>query len=572
MRQHVARCHLVPRPLAVSAASRQGAASEQESDGAGPCRGTRELSALPAGRSYDLDSARGRYWVGEGMTQGDLEAVRTELQRLVAAPTMSRARALHLPLLVHYAGASDSDHLTAVLRMLEQEAAQLDEPAMSAAAAVLFFDEERWVITKLGRRQDRAGAQLDVHTKSGWTKKRRDGTPSYHDRLLTDLARRIIDRDVFVESVADETVPAEDRKPAGRALRRALAAATIGTVLAFGAIIAVTQRSDQPDTAPATTTTVSTATPGVTTETATGTATPPPTAATTTTTETADPPKIPCSVPLGAAGSILSPSEQAILAAELPSFQTLGFGSCGQTPVEPFGDGLSQKLVRDGGDDGVIIVAPGSHAVRLTRTQWASYREAAGRNDGQQTLDFAGYPISVTEEPTGTGPAVIELSAGGVLVGRTPNDPHFWVPQLLDARRRWDEEGGADGRLGLPTSNPFHTMALAGEVPWYDEGWYLEFEHGYMTASATLEPATVRTVIVADPLAPLQGLDVRGRVLSQIGDQSWFVDPSGAAHWIPDGRTWECLRGPTRLIADHVPGYTIAAFTPGTPATCDLAD
>jgi hypothetical protein len=96
------------------------------------------------------------------------------------------------------------------------------------------------------------------------------------------------------------------------------------------------------------------------------------------------------------------------------------------------------------------------------------------------------------------------------------------------------------------------------------------FEHGYMKAPLTLAPGDLEIVIVEDRRAPLSAFgDIRGRVISQVGSQAWWIDSNAVAHWIPDGATWACLDGANLLTAENVPGWTVASFEQGENASCE---
>ncbi|MFV0306675.1 MAG: hypothetical protein ACK5OX_02900 [Desertimonas sp.] len=488
--------------------------------------------------------------------------LRAELQRLAAAPTRDAAGALHLPGLYAVTGAAEGD-LDALLAAIETVACGFDDPPMTAAAGVLFYDAGRWDQPKLGRRQDRAGAAMGVNTKSGWTKRRRDGTPSYHDRLLTSLADGLRRVSLPVPPVPTAGSRSGSTTPGRRA--RAPLAIGIGTVLVVMAVVvtaaatvAWTLRGGEEATTP-TPAPSGTDRPATTPATPTAHADPTPSAP-------GNSPTAVCAVPAGTPAAGLSDAQRRML--DAVEFGTIADGACGAGPVRPFGRGLIQELVLDGERDGAVVVPPGRAALRLSEVQWSSFREAAGRNDGTESLRLAGFPIAVTADDV--APSMVELSEGGVLVARTSDGPYFWIPQHLDARERWVAAGGASGSLGLPTSNPLLPLGVSDTVPWYRDGWYLEFEHGYLTAAPTLEATTVRVVIVTDRRAPLDGVEFRGGIVRQWGGQAWFIDDAERIHWIPDGATWHCLGGDPAVVAEHVPGYTVASFEPGAVATCDL--
>lgn len=235
--------------------------------------------------------------------------------------------------------------------------------------------------------------------------------------------------------------------------------------------------------------------------------------------------------------------------------------------VTPFGEAMVLQLLdRDGEPDGVVMASPSTEAVVLTDAQFASYREIAGRANPWNAAKYGGYPTSVA---TAEGGVIrIELSGGGLLLGRRADTQSFWIPHQAIAA--WEATGGLTGRLGLPTSNPFF---ISG-------GMRLEFERGFLDAaiagerdpSADFVPisATVDDVqVLTDPAAPLEPLgDVRDRVLRQTGGTAWYVDDRGVRHWIRNGSTWGCLQANERLVPGDVQGFAVASLELGPPAEC----
>lgn len=233
------------------------------------------------------------------------------------------------------------------------------------------------------------------------------------------------------------------------------------------------------------------------------------------------------------------------------------------TPLE---DAVALQLLdRDGEPDGVIFASPESDAVLLSDAQYASYREMAGRANPANAVRYGGYPVSVS---TADGAIQIELSTGGLLLGRREDTQSFWLPH--QARAVWEQTGGVRGQLGVPTSNPYF---IAG-------GMRLEFERGFIDANiagdrepgADFVPLLVEVAdvqLVDDPRAPLEGLgDLRDRVLRQTGGTAWYVDDEEVRHWIDNGSTWGCLQANERLVPGDVQGFALATLELGPPAEC----
>ena len=217
--------------------------------------------------------------------------------------------------------------------------------------------------------------------------------------------------------------------------------------------------------------------------------------------------------------------------------------------------------------DSVLIASPATPAVRLTMAQYNSYREIAGRSQPTNAALYGGYPTEVTQDDSAEA-AIIELSTGGLIIGRRADTQSFWIPQ--QARGLWEANGGLTGKLGAPTSNVFFAGSRL----------MLEFEGGYMEAVVQGSNPSVQTwlpidasatdvVFIDDPAAELAKFgDTTERVLRQAGSTAWWVDADQVRHWISDGTTWGCLDAANRQVEGNVPGYAIASLELGPPATC----
>jgi hypothetical protein len=237
--------------------------------------------------------------------------------------------------------------------------------------------------------------------------------------------------------------------------------------------------------------------------------------------------------------------------------------ACPVGPPEGFADAEVQPLAGpDGVPDGVVVLAPGGEAARLTPAMWTSYREIAGKSPHENATRFGGYPVTITRT-TEPDAVVITLTEGGVVVGRRDDTQLFWVPQqVLD---EWQAHGGAEGTLGFPTTNPYfvgHEMLL-------------DFEQGYMRADIDdltgliLGVVEVETaLLLVDPAEPLQGVEIDERIVRQTSGSAWWVDADGARHWIPDGAIWACLGGAAAVAIDQLPGWAVASLPLGDPAAC----
>lgn len=204
----------------------------------------------------------------------------------------------------------------------------------------------------------------------------------------------------------------------------------------------------------------------------------------------------------------------------------------------------------DEGETGVLAATDPSEAVWFTAAQWGSYHQVGGKSgDNAQAL----MGIAETPEDHG-GYIVIPTDTDAVLVGETPDSPHFFL--LGPARAVWEERGGAQGALGLPTSNP---VVIGGALTQDFEGGYLE----------QLPDASVVVTMVADPAADLPPLaELEGKIVRHPDATSWYIATDGSRYWIPDGATWDCLGGASVQAEHEIRGYAISTLPYGGPATC----
>jgi hypothetical protein len=534
------------------------------------------------------------------MAAEDLSEFAVELHELARCKSVDSAAAMPLPLLTRLVGEGldGRNRIAAMADAIKRASEEWEDPRFRHGASEIFLDDKRWR-TGLGVRQRRAGEFFGLTTQSGWTKPGRDGSASYHKELLEGLASRMIGRATRLASVGsfatpqDSLVQAEIGRPRSdlsthrhsfSSIRRNLRVVHVGVALAVvlallwvfvaevGSGAHPARSADGSPPSPATVPSV---------EGAPTSSIRPPTSAgalSDSTVVSTRPPAAggpsptsfspaPCRVPIAQPSGSLSSADLQRLKGMKDVFVAVANGRCASGPVEAFGVGLLQNLGTDGADDGAIVVPPDGVPVALSQGAWNSYREIAGRGKPDQSWKLAGYPTTVEITARAT---VVSLSLGGVLVGALPNSVYFWIPQYGDAVAKWRAAGGLESELGLPTSNPFQPGSATLEQ-WYSDSWYLEFEHGYMTSPPTLNPSQVKTVQVDNPMAPIDGIgDVVGRVLTQVGGQAWFIDRSRVVHWIGDLATWNCLGGDRLLLHTNIPGYTIASFTRGADATCDL--
>lgn len=274
-----------------------------------------------------------------------------------------------------------------------------------------------------------------------------------------------------------------------------------------------------------------------------------------------------CTEAIGTPEPTLAAEQAAAIAAVTAGLSDGAPEACGTGFAALFGDAVYQPVRWGAGDtarDGVVITSPFG-TVLFTTAQWASYREIAGRQRPENAVTFGGYPLAFTAPPV-PGETSIQLSNGGLLVGARDDSQAFWMPTPV--RALWEAQGGADGDLGLPMTNPF-------VVP---EGMRQDFERGYLELPAEITiplagvtPEQLVVKLEPDPVALLPDADLRGGIVRQPTGSAWWLDARGVRHWIPDGATWDCLGGADAVTADELAGAALASFPLGEPATCAMA-
>lgn len=272
-------------------------------------------------------------------------------------------------------------------------------------------------------------------------------------------------------------------------------------------------------------------------------------------------PTLPCDLAIGTADAGLSEVDAAKVRDAAPALQTAVGDGCGLEPASLFGDAVYQRVAKKD-EERVIIVSP-TDTVALTPAEWASYREIAGRQRAENAITFGGYPTAVTP-PSGDVGTNIELSRGGLLLGRRDDTQSFWMPAPVLAL--WRARGGLESDLGFPMTNPF-------VVP---EGLRQDFEGGHLELSAeaaiplaSIDPGMLVVHLDDDPRAMLHGIHLEGRLLRQPTGTAWFVDERGRRRWIADGATYACLGGDGAIAANDLAGAAVATLPLGPPARCD---
>jgi len=238
-------------------------------------------------------------------------------------------------------------------------------------------------------------------------------------------------------------------------------------------------------------------------------------------------------------------------------------GACAAGAASRFGRAQVQPIARPGGaPDGVVVVAPGAAPAHLTAAEWASYLAIGGGSAGRAAAR-AGYP---KPPKVGLVHVRVQLSGGGLLLGRRADTRMFWLPAL--AVGLWRRHGAVTGDLGLPTSDPYR---VGPEL-------HLDFEGGEMRAHVDDLDAllaggnspgmvSVSTFTAAARGARLGVPAPAGMVLRQQDGTTWWVDDQGRRHWVADGPTGACYTH-SSLARDHLPGWAVASLPLGAPVRC----
>ncbi|MCU1398585.1 MAG: hypothetical protein JWN62_1694 [Acidimicrobiales bacterium] len=446
------------------------------------------------------------------MVAGALDGVPAELEDFARARTASRAVKLELPLLTSRVDRRDGPgRIEAIQDLIRAAVVVSPDTALPRAAAEYFYPHDGRERTYAARRLE-AAKVYGLETLSDWDRST-DGSPSRHQLFLIDVARLVdalsaLRPNATVTDVGPEADASVVAQPARtRKVSGRVATAAVAAVALTGALVVAQPSPTAPSAAVWTT----------------------------------DPAVVVIDAPTD---TTIKQASLAPLPAATPATTTTSASaatsSTAQTVPPP-----------------PVVNGPNGTSVALGDAAWHDLL----------ALGLSATPTVLTSTAWAT---TIELSDGGALVGASAQGPFFWIPSTGNAYRTWLDTGGAEGSLGLPTSNPFVVGADHLE-PWYQPGTYLEFRHGSLYAASTFADSDPEVVLVSNPLGPLDGIgDVHGHILRQVGGQAWMVDENDIAHFVPDAATFTCLNGTQTTVPDDIPGYTIAAFTRGDDATCVL--
>ena len=250
----------------------------------------------------------------------------------------------------------------------------------------------------------------------------------------------------------------------------------------------------------------------------------------------------PCRLAIGAA----DPAQQ-IPETALTEIRRLGSATadCPSEPVRLYGDMAVQVFAEGSPALGALVSSGPGRSFTLTEAQWGSYHQIGGKS-GDEAASIAGPVLGMRRRP-----GLDELVLGsGVLDGRGPDQPHFFIPAAERSLVAHTPQ------LGSVTSNVrFHAGALEQE-----------FEHGYVTLDSS---GGLKIVRVAHPAHELPPGPLDHHILRSPDGTSWFVDDAGTRHWIPYGQEYTCLGGDSiRVGGDSVPSYAIATLPLGPPTDC----
>jgi hypothetical protein len=231
----------------------------------------------------------------------------------------------------------------------------------------------------------------------------------------------------------------------------------------------------------------------------------------------------------------------------------IGASECPSLAMYDFGGELFVQQVVDktGVDVGVVATKAPAAPVRLSFAQWAAFKETSGLADESAATAIAGYP---TGAYTKADWSFVDLSLGGMLVGKRTDGPHFWLPHQV--RPAWEMRGGLEGTLGAPSSGLYLVE---------DSVAVLEFERGFVQAPSAealagdLTNLEVFELDEAERLARLNELgEFEGRIVEQTaGPTAWWIE-DGKRYWIADAATWTCLGGNEAVAARRVPSWALS--------------
>lgn len=466
-------------------------------------------------------------------------ALAEELRRVAGTRSPKALRDAHLPTLQRYlAYPDDPDRkLDALRNELEASVGAIADPQFRAAAKELFgFGEHRW--TPLRARGERASASFGCSFDAYRRARRSTGT-SLLDETVEQLADAIRQRDRTLEGVgrpATEPGPTNGHPmpavavPVDRHRRVAILSGVLALVAIVALLsVALTHRPDPP-----------------TNDAATGPVTSPtPTAKVRTTTAK-------CRYPIGTTDDPSLSAFRKAFATQIVQLTPPGdIRPCGAAPVSTWQALTIQPLSIDGKASGALVAIDPDHLLLMTEAEFTSYHQIGGKN-GNQAQSVAGLPRR--RRTTKSGRAWLIVTDHGALVSEGIDQPGFYVGG--PAWTRWEASGEDSGEMGIPTSNPLNNAV----------GYYQDYAKGRLTLSYS---GTLGFRPVPDPAAGLPS-KYRGQILRHDDGTTWYVDLSGARHWIPDGETWVCMHDRGARELGGVPGYATATLPLGPPASCKM--
>lgn len=416
----------------------------------------------------------------------------------------------------------------------------------NAARDLLGSYEYRW--GPLNKRQAYAAGHFDISV-DGFRKGRADGTSRETDTY--DFIASAI------EAARPEPGPTSDSEHSNSRFKLVASGLTIAAVVLAAVAMAFTSDTEPAAAPPAAPITVPpTTVPSTTTE-------PSTTSPTTEPPVTEPPPSTvepqPCPFQAGDVAAEL-PVElaQPATAAIIHEAEVWGAiaARCAITQATVLGPGplVFQEFGEPGETPHSVVVVQDDTALTLPYAAWGSYRQIGGKS-GDNAYLMAGQPLGLTETTAAT---YFDLDGDVVLVAETRDAPYFFV--LGVTVTEWNTRGGAEGPLGLPTSNP-HLVNGA---------FRQHFQTGYLELSDTT--GLQEYIEIDDPAAELPDADVMAEnLLRQSDGTAWFITADLERKWIPDGLTYSCLVGDPEFAAIDVPGYALATLDYGGLASCDDA-
>ncbi len=485
-------------------------------------------------RPGDADTSEQGLDVHEGADRPSLDALASDLRRVVGMRTPTALRDAHLPALSVYLEAPDDPdrRLDELRHVVTRAIDAIDDPQFrDAAESLVGFGDNRW--TPLRQRGERASASFNC-SFDAYRRARRSTGVSLLDETVRQLAQAVdASTTAAVPPIGTDAATPNAPGDRGPVVRRrtvlVAGAAAIVVVIAAIAVAIATRGGSGAGTEAAATTTVtahsSTSKPGRRCSHAIG--------------ATTDPALRPYRVPFATQiAQLTPPGERA---------------PCAASPMLRWDELVLQPLTDGGRPDGALVATDPDHVMVMTEAEYMSYHQIGGK-DGTQAQALAGLPRR--RAMSTSGKVWLIITDHGAMASAGPDQPGFYLGGPVWTN--WQRNGEDTGDWGIPASNPLNNAV----------GYYQDFSKGRLTLSYT---GDLMFHPVGDPSASLPP-DAEGQILRHDDGTTWYIDQHDVRHWIPDGATWECIHDRGSREIGHVPGYAVTTLKLGDPATCSAGN